>query len=67
MKKYPINERVFESSNGARDFYILHCTNEWYVESFPTGTTDHAQKSMAGFSKLKTAKECVKAWEIWDK
>jgi hypothetical protein len=43
----------------------MHCDREWYVEAFPIGTLDHTHKTMAGFSTLKVAKECVESWKGW--
>lgn len=67
MMKFPINERVKVDSNERYDFYIMKCKLEWYVEAFPCGTLDHSQKTIAGFSTLKVAKECVASWKEWMK
>ena len=63
--KYPMNERVLVDSNEYYDFYIMHCECDWYVEAFLTGTLDHTHKTIAGFSRLKFAKECVESWKGW--
>lgn len=65
MARFPINTRIKVNSNEHYDFYIMHCDREWYVEAFPIGTLDHTRKTMAGFSTLKVAKECIESWKGW--
>jgi hypothetical protein len=65
MAKFPINTRIKVDSNEHYDFYIMHCGRDWYVEAFPIGTLDHTRKTLAGFSTLKVAKECVESWKGW--
>jgi hypothetical protein len=67
MAKFPMDKRVKVDSNEYYDFYIMHCGRDWYVEAFPIGTLDHTRKTLAGFSKLKVAKECVESWKGWMK
>ena len=67
MTKFPMNTRVLVGSNNTKDFYIMHCDREWYVEAFPKGTQDHTRKTMAGFSTKKVALECVESWKGWMK
>lgn len=67
MAKFPLNQRVFVDSNATKDFYIMHCEREWYVEAFPKGTLDHTHKTIAGFSRKKVALECVESWKGWMK
>jgi hypothetical protein len=67
MAKFPMDKRVKVDSNKHYDFYIMHCDRVWYVEAFPIGTLDHEHKTMAGFSTLKVAKECVESWKGWMK
>ena len=67
MAKFPINERVKVDSNEHYDFYIMKCKLEWYVEAYPCGSRDHSQKTIAGFTTLKVAKECVASWKEWMK
>lgn len=67
MIKFPINKRVKVDSNENYDFYIMKCTSVWYVEAYPCGILDHSKKTMAGFSTLKVAKECVATWKEWIK
>ena len=65
MAKFPMDTRVKVDNNDHYDFYIMHCDREWYVEAFPIGTLDHTHKTLAGFSTLKSAKECVESWKGW--
>ena len=65
MAKFPMDKRVKVDSNEHYDFYIMHCGRDWYVEAFPIGTLDHTRKTLAGFSTLKVAKECVESWKGW--
>ena len=65
MAKFPTNTRIKVDSNEHYDFYIMHCGRDWYVEAFPIGTLDHTRKTLAGFSTLKVAKECVESWKGW--
>lgn len=67
MTKFPMNTRVLVDSNEAKDFYIMHCDREWYVEAFPKGTLDHTRKTIGGFSTKKVALECVESWKGWMK
>lgn len=67
MTKFPMNTRVSVDSNDTKDFYIMHCDREWYVEAFPKGTQDHTRKTIAGFSTKKVALECVESWKGWMK
>lgn len=67
MAKFPMNTRVKVDENETKDFYIMHCEREWYVEAFPKGTLNHSRKSLAGFNTLKSAKECVESWKSWMK
>jgi hypothetical protein len=63
--KFPKDTRIKVDSNEYYDFYIMHCGRDWYVEAFPIGTLDHTRKTLAGFSTLKVAKECVESWKGW--
>ncbi len=65
--KFPINERVYVDTNGVRDFYVMKCDREWYVEAYPTGTMDNTRKTIGGFSTKKAALECVQSWKGWMK
>lgn len=67
MAKFPMNTRVKVDSNAYYDFYIMHCSRDWYVEVFPKGTLDHTRKTMGGFSTLRVARECVASWKDWMK
>ena len=64
--KFPINKRVYISTNGVKDFYIMKCGNrDWYVEAYPHGTMDYTRKTIGGFTTKKVALECVEAWSGW--
>ena len=63
--KFPMDTLVKVDSNAYYDFYIKHCDRVWYVEAFPIGTLDHSRKTMAGFSLLRKATECVNSWKEW--
>ena len=63
--KDPMDKRVLVDSNEYYDFYIMHCECDCDVEAFPIGTPDHTRKTIAGFSRLKVAKECVESWKGW--
>lgn len=65
--KFPMNTRVYIDTNNKRDFYIMHCDREWYVEAYPTGTMDYTRKTIAGFRTKRAALECVEAWKGWMK
>ena len=67
MAKFPMNTRVLVDHNETRDFYIMKCDREWYVEAHPKGELNHSRKSLAGFKTLKAAKSCVEAWKGWMK
>jgi hypothetical protein len=67
MAKFPLNTRVLVDSNDTKDFYIMRCGCDWYVEAFPKGTLDHTRKTIGGFSTLRVAKECVASWKGWMK
>lgn len=64
--KFPINERVYITTNGVKDFYIMKCDSRtWYVEAYPHGTMDYTKKTIGGFTTKKAAMECVEAWKGW--
>ena len=65
--KFPLNERVYVDTNGKRDFYVMHCDREWYVEAYPASTMDNTRKTIAGFRTKKVALECVESWKGWMK
>ena len=65
--KFPMNTRVYVDTNGKRDFYVMHCECEWYIEAYPAGTMDCTRKTIAGVSTKRTALECVEAWKGWMK
>lgn len=67
MTKFPLNTRILVDTYNNRDYYIIHCSEKWYVEAYPSGSLDYAKKTIAGFSTLKQAKECVTAWKGWMK
>ena len=67
VTKFPINVRVYVDTNGVRDFYVMKCDREWYIEAYPTGTMDTARKTIGGFSTKKAALECVESWKGWMK
>jgi hypothetical protein len=66
MAKFPINTRVLVDSTEKHDYYIMKCSSrDWYVEAHPKGEINHSRKTLAGFTTLKAAKECVTAWKGW--
>ena len=65
--KFPMNTRVYVDTNGKRDFYIMHCECEWYIEAYPAGTMDCSHKTIGGFRTKRAALECVEAWKGWMK
>ena len=65
--KFPMNTRVYVDTNGKRDFYVMHCDHEWYVEAYPAGTMDCSRKTIGGFRTKRAALECVEAWKGWMK
>lgn len=64
MNKFPHNTRILVDTYNNKDYYIMRCTKEWYVEAYPSGSLDHTKKTMARFSTLEKAKDCVTRWKM---
>lgn len=63
--KFPLYKLVLVDSTPTHDFYIKKCDREWYVHAFPAGTQDYDRQTLAGFSTLRVALECIEAWKGW--